>query len=154
MSTTTATAPAAEDAEATPAGGKKKLVLLGGVVLLVGLAAAAWFLFFSGGSEPEPAPEPGEVVSLEPITMNLADGRLLKVGVALQLPLEGASHGEGEFSGALALDETIALFGGKTYNELVTPEGREAAKAELSARVGERYHGDVLEVYFTDFLMQ
>jgi flagellar FliL protein len=151
----TAAAPA-ETADAAKGGRKKKLVMIVVPVLLA--VVAAWYFVLgpgSGGSSAEEKPkdvEPGEVVALEPITMNLADGRLLKVGLALQLPLEPAS--EHEVSGSVALDETIAFLGEHTYAQLAAPAARQEAKKELSHRVAERYHHDVLEVYFTEFVMQ
>ncbi len=153
----TAAAPA-ETAEAAPKG-KKGLVMIVVPVLLA--VVAAWYFVLgpgSGGSAAEEKPkkaELGEVVALDPITMNLADGRLLKVGLALQLPLEPpAGGGHGEFSGSVALDEAIAFLGEHTYAQLAAPAARQAAKKELSHRVNERYHHGVLEVYFTEFVMQ
>lgn len=128
--------------------GRLVLLLVGG---LAALAAAYWFLL-AGGDEQPAEPVKGEVVSLEPITMNLADGRLLKVGLALQLTEAAAEHGE--VSGAPALDEAIAFLGEHSFAELSAKGAREKAKAELSRRVGERYHGDVMEVLFTEFVMQ
>jgi flagellar FliL protein len=151
----TAAAPA-ETADAAK-GGKKKLVVVVVPVLLA--VVAAWYFVLgpgSGGSSAQEKPvEHGEVVALDPITMNLADGRLLKVGLALQLPLEPpAGSGHGEFSGSVALDEAIAFLGEHTYDQLAAPAARQAAKKELSHRVNERYHSGVLEVYFTEFVMQ
>lgn len=143
-----------DDAATPPAGGRKKLLLI--AVPLVALVAG-WYLVLGpgagGGDEAvAKAPEPGEVVALEPITMNLADGRLLKVGLALQVV--ASPSGGHEVNGAVALDEAIAYLGGRTYAELVSPAGRQAAKGELSKRVAERYHHDVMEVYFTEFVLQ
>jgi flagellar FliL protein len=151
----TAAAPAGTEA-APKGGGRTKLVMVVVPVLLA--VVAAWYFVLdpgSGGSAAEEKPkevELGEVVALEPITMNLADGRLLKVGLALQLPLEPAS--EHEVSGSVALDEAIAFLGEHSYAQLAAPAARQAAKKELSKRVYERYHHDVLEVYFTEFVMQ
>ncbi len=150
----TAAAPAETDQ--APQGRRRKLVLLVVPVLLA--LVAAWYLVLGPGSGGSAAEEPkevelGEVVALEPITMNLADGRLLKVGLALQLPLEPSS-GHGEVSGSVALDEAIAFLGEHTYAQLAAPAARQEAKKQLSQRVSERYHADVLEVYFTEFVMQ
>jgi flagellar FliL protein len=157
MATTTKTAPKKGDEQVqATSGGRKKLILI--AVPLLALVAGWYFLMgpaSGGGSEAEAEPkkpEAGDVLSLEPITMNLADGRLLKVGLALQVVAKPSSgHG---VTGAVALDEAISYLGGRTYNELVDPAGRQAAKDELSKRVYERYHHDVLEVYFTEFVMQ
>lgn len=151
---------AVEDAAATeePAGGgKKKLLLIGGGAAVA--LALAWFLLLgpgSGGAAPAEAAEPvaGEVVTLEPMTMNLADGRLLKVGLAIQLEeAEEAEEGR-PWSGAKALDEAISVLGGLTYEQLTAPGGREKAKQELSTRVVERYEHGVMGVLFTEFVMQ
>src|ERR671926_954229 len=91
---------AEEDAPAK--GGKKKLLLVLAVLLLGG-AGAAYFFLFAGSGEPAP-PEPGEVVSLEPVAVNLAGGGYLKIGVALQLT---ADVGEEAPDGAKALDLVI-----------------------------------------------
>jgi flagellar FliL protein len=150
-------APAQDGAEAVepaPTGGRKKILLL--AAPLLALVAGGWFVLGPGAGTGEAvaeAPEPGVVLELEPITMNLADGRLLKVGLALQVVAEPTgSHGE--VTGAVALDEAISYLGGHTYDQLVAPATREVAKQELSKRVYERYHHDVLEVYFTEFVMQ
>lgn len=151
--TKTASKPGEDEAQET-SGSRKKLVLI--AVPLVALVAG-WYLLMGPGAsaiEEEVAKEPtaGEVLSLEPITMNLADGRLLKVGLALQVVAEPS--GGHEVTGAVALDEAIAYLGSRTYDELVAPEARQAAKDELSKRVSKRYHHDVMEVYFTEFVMQ
>jgi flagellar FliL protein len=155
MAKTTKAAPKTGEDEAQEAGGgRKKLALI--AVPLVALVAG-WYLLMGPGAsagEEEVAkkPEAGEVLSLEPITMNLADGRLLKVGLALQVVAKPSSgHG---VTGAVALDEAITYLGSRTYAELLSPEARQAAKDELSKRVSERYHHDVIEVYFTEFVMQ
>ena len=150
----TTTAPDAEvtDAKDAPGkggkGGKKKLLMAAALVVLV----AGWFFLLGPGSgSAEPAkPKPGEVLEMEPITMNLADGRLLKVGIALQPTYDGA-YG---MSGAKALDETIAFLGEHTYEQLAAPGARQVAKGELTERIIKRYEKEVLEVYFTEFVMQ
>ncbi|MCZ7527717.1 MAG: flagellar basal body-associated FliL family protein [Acidimicrobiia bacterium] len=104
---------------------------------------------------PKP-PEPGGVVKLDPITLNLADGRYLKVGLALQLSsAASAEHfAEEEGGGAKALDLAIALLGSKGYEDLATPDGRAAVKEALGSQAAAAYHGHVLTVYFTEFVMQ
>lgn len=144
-----------DDATEPSSGGRKKKLLIAGPVL-IGLVAGWFFLLGPGGAsgaeEAKPEVEPGDVLELEPITMNLADGRLLKLGIALQLPLEPAS--DHEISGSIALDEAISYLGEHTYAELAAPDARQKAKSELSHRVSERYHHEVMELYFTEFVMQ
>lgn len=141
---------AAEDAPAKKS--KKKLLIV--VVLVVAIAAgAAWFFLLrpSGGeAEAEPEPVPGEVVALEPISINLADGHYLRAGIALQA-VEGATHPP---EGSQALNLMIDTFTGKTVAELADTATRQALQEELTAHVEEAYHHDVMDVYFTEFVTQ
>lgn len=144
------------------AGTGKKKKLLGGLAALA-LLGGGYVVTSGGGSADaaEPAeevaePVPGAVVTLDAITLNLADGRFLKVGIALQL-VEGApAPAEADVAGfaAPALDEAISTLGAMSYQDLVAPGGRDAAKAALSTQIAERYEGDVLGVYFTELVMQ
>jgi flagellar FliL protein len=95
----------------------------------------------------------GEVVKLDSITLNLADNRYLKVGIALQLA-KGVAADKMTTHAPLALDEAIALLGDLTYAQLSAPGGRAQAKAELTDRVKKRFGGKVTDVYFTEFVMQ
>ena len=156
-------APLGTDDEAPAKGGRKKK-LIGAVVLLVALLAAgggAFVMFTGGGGEEaeaaeaaEPEPEPGAVVPLEPITINLADGRYLQVGIALQ---EAVAEGGGEHAetdGSQALDILIHHLSGKPMSELASTEQRDAVKAELVEEIKHAYHDHVYDIYFTSFVMQ
>jgi flagellar protein FliL len=142
-----------KDDEATTAEGeekpkrskKKLLIILLAPVLLAGVG----YWFFLKPSGPEPAPVPGEVVPLEAVQINLQSGHYLRVGLALQL-VEGAH----EVDGSQALDATIDLFSGLSIEEITASKDRKQLKTELEEELEHRYHGDVLEVYFTDFVTQ
>ena len=152
MSTATATVPVA--VPEPKAKGKKSLIML--VVAAVVLAGAAYFFFLKpSGSAAATEPVAGPVVDLEPLTLNLADGRFLKVGLSLQETADAASsHGKDPLSGAKARDAAIGIFGQRTYAELLSPKGREAARKALDAEVKKRYEGEVMKVYLTEFVMQ
>jgi flagellar FliL protein len=135
--------------------GRKKLLLIAGPVVLLIIAAVGYFLFLKpSGSEPEKVEHtPGAIVTLDPITINLAGGHFLKLGMALQTDAK-ASSGHEEVGGAQALDLAIELFSGKTVTELSAKEGREKAKESLVEHVTERYENEVYDVYFTEFVYQ
>lgn len=134
-----------DTAETAGKGGKKKLVIIA-LVLVVG-AAAGWFFFLKPSGPEEPVP--GEVMTMEPIQVNLADGHYLRVGIAMQLSAD--AH---EADGSKALDATIALFSGVEQGELAKAGHREELKKELMKELKHIYHGDVMEVYFTEFVTQ
>ena len=144
MSTATA-APAATEPDAAAPSRVKKIGII--VVLLGVLAGAGWYFFLKPGGEH--APKPGEVVKLEPVQVNLAGGHYLRLGLALQLT--ETAH---EVDGSKALDAAITVFSGRPVGELNKPEMREELRVELVHMLEERYHGDVMEVYFTEFVTQ
>ena len=149
-----------------PKKSRKKLLVIGAVVLvLLAVGAFVGKGLLSAPSVPEPDPKTvaGSVVTLAPITMNLADGRYLKLTLALQLSkaaspvaggVDGAAGQVPTLDGAKALDAAIGVLGQHTYAQLIAPGGRADAQKALAAQVKKRYNGDVLGVYFTDFLMQ
>ena len=147
----------------------KRGAMVPAIIVAVALLLAAFMLKGGGGGSTPPAPstsettvaaagaahgDPAHVVALDAITLNLADGRFLKLGLALQLDEGVEIEGEPANFGARALDETIDLMGSYTFKELSAPGAREKAKDKLSEAVAEAYDGAVLAVYFTEFVMQ
>lgn len=133
-----------------------KLVVILVVVALLGAGAGYWFILGPGAgveddvTQEAPPPEAGVVQELEPISLNLAGGRYLMLGLALQLTAEV----EEEIDPSIALDRAIALFSGRTIEEVSSAEGRATLKAELAAVLEEDYHGEVMGVFFTTFVTQ
>jgi flagellar FliL protein len=128
---------------------KMLIIIVAAVVLLGGGGAGAYFAFFSGPSKPKP-PVPGKVVPLEAVTMNLAEGHFLKLKLSLQTTAKAAEAPDG----SKAMDIAIDQFSNRTVAELASNAARDQAKAELRKRVNEAYEGDVMDVYFTEFVMQ
>ncbi|MBI9114582.1 flagellar basal body-associated FliL family protein [Sanguibacter sp. YZGR15] len=142
-------APAAEP-EAPAKKSKKLLFIIGGAV--VAAAAGAYFFLFAGSGEEkaEPEPVPGEVLTVEAMSLNLADGHYLRLGLGLQL-IADLHH---DVDAAKARDAAIALFSGRTVADVTNPETRDALKAELAETLIHDYHGEVIEVYLTDYVTQ
>jgi flagellar protein FliL len=156
------------DGDDAPKSGKgKNLVVyaLAAVGLLGGLKG-----FVLGGGKPAAAAassvatttttKPGPIITLDPITVNITGDRFLKVGLGIQLSGEHvgeptAHDADDPTKGfARALDLTIETFGGHSYEELSSPQGRKKAKDELVQKLKDAYHEEVEGVYFTDFVMQ
>ena len=126
---------------------KKKLLLIVAVVVLAAVGGGAYFLLGSDGEEPPP--EPGEVLPLESITVNLTEGHYLKMRLALQATAEVTE----DIDGSKALDLAVDEFSNKSVTELGN-EGRQKHKAELKEKIIEAYEGEVMDIYVTDFVMQ
>ena len=142
----------AEAADVGKGGGKLKLIIAAVAVLALLGGVYQFVLAPKGETAPAapPKPTPGAVVKLDPITLNLAGGHFLKLGMSLQAT---ADAGE-EVSGAKALDAAIEQLSGKTVSELASRSGRDKAKAALLETVSKLYEEKVYDLYFTDFVMQ
>ena len=157
MSKKSKDAPEVEETEGK--GGRKKLLIIA-LVAVLALGAAAYFFLFSGSeAEAEVVPEAGSVVlTVEPVAINLAGGSYLKLGLALQFSLAydesaGGGHGGGAApDGSKAMDIAIAQFSGAALADVQT--NREAMKAALETAIVEAYHGDVYEIYYTEYVTQ
>jgi len=156
--------------------GKARLLVIG--VLCLGLAAGGYVLGGKlGGGQPAaaapvptpaPAPTVGEIVDLDGVNVNLADGHYLRIAVSLGLvahateaAAESSDHGTTEeadgvlFPTAPVADLVLATFAGRTMESLADEAGRESARADLLAGI-HNYYGDeeILTVFFTEFVMQ
>ncbi|WP_116115053.1 flagellar basal body-associated FliL family protein [Austwickia chelonae] len=158
-----------KDQDATPAeggaakgGGKKMIIIIAVTALVVMAAAGLVFKMVLGPKEPpkDLTKEPGAVVALpEDMTLNLSDGKYLKMKLALQLSEDATQKAGGEkalkaFDGSKARDAAIGILGHYTMDQLLKPENKEKAQETLTKEVKERYEGKVIKVYFTDFVMQ
>jgi flagellar FliL protein len=149
-------------------GGKKKGNLLPAVVIAIGLVAGGKMMGGGGGAAPAASAAvttttqaPGPVVKIDPITLNMSDGRFLRVGLGFQLSADApTAHAvkpdttDAAGTYARALDIVIGVLGGKNYAELVSPEGREASKKALVEKLKHAYEGEIEDVYFTEIVLQ
>ncbi|GAA4362982.1 flagellar basal body-associated FliL family protein [Nocardioides caricicola] len=135
-----------EPGEKSPKKSRRKLILVVAVVLVV--AGAGAYVFLGRDSGPK-APVAGEVLLLEPIQINLADNHYLRVKLALQLTEEAV-----EVDGSKALDAAITLFSGRPVEKLLAKGERANLKSELAAELKETYEGEVMDVYFAEFVTQ
>jgi flagellar FliL protein len=166
MTATDTRSPDAEDApEETPAEPvatvvKKRSNLVPAIVVAVGLIVAAFLM------KPAPAPAeekeaeeveiiPGEMATIEPITLNLSDGHYLRLGVGVEL-VEGVPAGEFLEGGHAAKfkDLMIAEVGDLTVDQVTTSEGREALKETLRGGAHHLFEEEFSELYFTEAVVQ
>lgn len=127
-------------------GGKKKLII---IVALVAVLGGAGYWFFLKPSGPPPKPVEGTVVALDPVQINLAGGHYLSVTLALQLTDKAK-----EADGSKALDAAIELFSGREITEVNDAKERLKLKEELVKELDDLYDGEVMDVYFTQFVSQ
>lgn len=167
-------------AEGGNAGGsKKKLIIILAlvVVLLAGGGGAAWFFLTGNGGDGEATDEAGSAkaekddkakkglpiyLSIEPnLVVNFehpGKARYLQVGMDFLAYDQAVMDGVKLHMPAIR-NELLIYFSGKSYEELSSREGKEAAKAETLSAVNRiiasrGIKGKVEDVYFTSFVMQ
>lgn len=163
------------EADGGKGGGGK---MMPAAMISLALVAAGYFVGGRGGGAAPaaeatvitviaPEPEVGEIINLDPININLADGHYLRVAISIGMAAphqesgEAAAAGHGEAAAtetteptAPAADLVLSTFAGKTIEELSTLEGRVAARDHLQEGLKEFYGEEVLTVFFTEFVMQ
>jgi flagellar basal body-associated protein FliL len=135
---------------------KKKLIIILVVLLLVGFEAKGMLLkphYKAGQTVPL-----GTILPLDQLTVNMSDGHLVQASISLQLTklaAKSATTDVPRFD-----DAAITVLGAETYDALLAPGGRTAAKAAILAlaqKILPPVDGDgeeVSAVYFTSFVVQ
>ncbi|MBO3129985.1 flagellar basal body-associated FliL family protein [Dermatophilus congolensis] len=154
-----------EEDDKKSGGNKKLIIILVAALVVVLVAAGVIVMMLLGGNkepEPDPATQNGAVYAMkDPMTLNLADGKFLKVNLAIQMSKAGDEHlteaGVDAAKGpdlSKARDAAIEILSKYKYSDLLQHEKKSEAQETLSKEVKKRYDGDVLSVYFTEFVMQ
>jgi flagellar protein FliL len=147
-------------------GGRLKLVVAAVVLVAAGAGIGAKVL--GGGATPASATGPtttttephGPVTTVDSITVNLADGRFLKLGLAFevghdeQYPPADVEVDEYTKGFAREIDASIMVLSTFTFEQLVAPDGKVMAKRALVDRLAEVSDGAVRDVLFHEFVMQ
>ena len=151
---------------------KDKKKIIAAVVLVV--VGYKFFLAPKPAAKAENAPKKeGAVVALPELTLNLANGKYLRVGIALVYweGHGGGGGGHGASAGpdkeaSIASDVAVTVLSAKSYDDLKTTEGKNAVKEEITkdlnhaleeaAGAGDHAEDDppVARILFTSFVMQ
>ncbi|GAB2476580.1 flagellar basal body-associated FliL family protein [Jatrophihabitans fulvus] len=146
--------------ETAPAGGKsepaKKSFLKSkkGIIAIVALLAVGGggaYTFLAPPAKPEPI-SGGEVVPLDPTTVNLTGGHYLKVAIAVQL-VKGKGTAE-EFKTSEAAELVIDQFSDRSVRSVASNEARKKLMVDLEKKIKKAYKDEVFDVYLTQFVTQ
>lgn len=127
---------------------KKFLIIL---VLLIGVGGAYKFVL-APPAKPAP-PSGGDMVVMDPNTVNLKGGHYLQVAISIQL-LKGGPVALPDFQDSEAAELLIDQFSNRTVKELSVNKERTKLMRQLAARIKKAYPKEVFRVFLTKFVMQ
>jgi flagellar protein FliL len=135
------------DAIKTKPKSKKKLIIIAVVALLLVGGGGYYFLGSSGGPKPVVA---GPVIAMDNMTLNLADNHFLRLKIGLQ-----AVAGTDEtMDTSKAAQLIISQFSNQPMAALSDDAARTKAKATLLTKLQEAYPDEIMDLYYTEFVMQ
>ncbi len=144
------------------------LIVVGVVVLLVVVVAASWATGILDGlgadadTRKEAPRTVNQVIAFEPVVVNLTSpGRMNYARIGVSLGVHNPSPGQPVMDEDLVVpkvrDRLLSLVGGMDSRQLLQTETKEEIKREVLSFANEMIGGgpaQVIEVYFTDFIIQ
>lgn len=141
--------------------GKKLIAVVLGLVVILGIAG---FLFLGKGKaqkeEEKPQKKEQEVieyVALDPFVVNLKGGvNFMKVSITLEVAGKGGAQAVQKEMPAIR-NQIIFLLTEKTYQEVITADGKRRLQEEIAERVNSilgKGEIRITGVYFTELIVQ
>lgn len=139
---------------------KKMMFILPLLVILLGAGGAgAYFKFFKGPAGKTDKAEHGkyDIYEMNTFLVNLADPggkRYLKASIKLKVSSAAVAK-ECQLNDYEIRDRVLTLLSSKETDEVMSPDDKAVLKKQIMDTVNRALHkGRVLDVYFTDFLIQ
>ena len=139
---------------------KLVLILIAVALLLCGAAGGYYYFAMTKkpavAAKPEPPPPPKiAYVEVKEMTLRLADTgaeHYIELAPVLSV-LEKKSD---EITEALPVvrDRIVSVVAARSSSDLATPAGKDKLKADLLASLHHDFHSDVVEIYFSDYLVE
>lgn len=130
---------------------KMKLIILLVLVLVGGGAAAKFTVLAPAAKAAEPAkPAPGPVIAMDELTLNLDGGHFLR----MKLSLETTKGTSADLETTEGIQAVIDEYSNRTVDSLTGTAAREKAAKELVVRLNKIYPKKILDVFYTEFVMQ
>jgi flagellar FliL protein len=149
-------APGGNDEQRTKKKKSMKLKIAAAVVLLLVIGAAAKFTVLAPSkasastSKTKPKPALGPVVAMDELTLNLDGGHFLRLKLSIQTT-KGTSA---ELDLTEGMQATIDEFSNRPVDELTGVKARTATKNELLNKLQRLYPKKIVDIFYTEFVMQ
>lgn len=122
------------------------------IMILVAVLAVGGIGYKTFAPKKAAPPAGGDVVAVDPTTLNLQGGHYLKVAIAIQL-VKGKAAATG-FPTSQAAELTINEFSDRSVASLSSNPARQHLVTDLDAKIKAAYPGEVFQVFLTQFVTQ
>ena len=146
---------AAGTADAEPAKGKKSMLvkIAVAVVLLLVAGAAVKFTVLApkkAAAATAVKPTPGPVIAMDEMTLNLDGGHFLR----MKLSIETTKGTSADLDMTEGTQAAIDVYSNRSVDALTGEKARTATKNALVAKLQKIYPKKILDVFYTEFVMQ
>jgi flagellar FliL protein len=139
---------------------KKLIIIVAAVFLIAGGGGGYYFLVRAkkpsiAKKAPPPVPLKLAYVDVKEMTLRLADAgseHYIKLSPSLGVPV--AKSEEMEEKLPVVRDRIVTVVTAHTSTDLATPAGKDKLKGELMTALDRDFSGDVVEIYFSDYLVE
>jgi flagellar FliL protein len=129
---------------------KVKIIALVGGLLLFGAVAKFTVLAPSASGAGPAKPPPGPVIAMDELTLNLNGGHFLR----LKMSLTTAKGTSAELDVTDGVQAVIDEYSNRSVTSLTGKVARDKAKGELLAELQKIYPKKLLDLTYTEFVMQ
>jgi flagellar FliL protein len=139
----------------------KKLIIIIAAVLLIGGGGAGYYFLLTPKKPAvakKPAPRPPvklAYVDVKEMTLRLADAgteHYIKLGPVLGVPATKSEEIEEKLP--IVRDRIVTVVTTRSSTELATAAGKDKLKSDLIGVLHHDFHEDVVEIYFSDYLVE
>ena len=142
---------------------RKLLIIIVAAVLLIGAGGGGYYFFVKPRKhtvarkvvKPPPPPPKLAYVEVKEMTLRLADAgaeHYIKLSPVLGVPV--AKSDEMGEKLPVVRDRIVTVVTARNSTDLATPAGKDKLKADLMNVLHRDFHEDVVDIYFSDYLVE
>jgi len=139
----------------------KKLIIIVAAVVLLGGGGSGYYFFFMAkkpgvkvAALPPPPPKVA-YVEVKEMTLRLADAHdehYIKLSPVLAVPVKKSDEMTDKLP--IVRDRIVTIVTARASTDLVSPAGKDKLKADLMTALHRDFQDDVVEIYFSDYLVE
>jgi flagellar protein FliL len=139
----------------------KKLIIIVAAVVLLGGGGSGYYFFLMpkkpGIKKATPPPPPPKLayVEVKEMTLRLADAsneHYIKLSPVIAVPEKKSEEMTNKLP--IVRDRIVTVVTARNSNDLISPAGKDKLKTDLMTALHRDFQDDVVEIYFSDYLVE